>query len=260
MKLHDILLEKASKQSLGHFYIVEGSGDPEQNAEKLESFVHHLIRDYYQKIEGQRHSLLHLMDHPDIFVLGNLASTEDRVDKAFTVDDAGNFARFFEFKAVQSKRKFAIITEAHRVNQLIANKWLKLLEEPQGNVTIFLLNPRGQKLLETIQSRAIYLRLPVEPMTASLEDWNELLKDAQHMSLASFLETYQKNARTLREWVDQLLQWEALQGEGAEHKEAVQKWLKEFQEMEIFNQPSATKWSLFYSYLHQHIIPRWKKP
>src|SRR5690606_17310543 len=177
-------------------------------------------------------------------------------EKFFTVDESEALGRFFEFKAVQSERKFAVITEAHRINTIVANKWLKLLEEPTGTATVFLLNPRRQKLLDTIHSRAIHFRLPVRTEEPSSELWQEFLADVQKLSLSQFLETYQRGEFDLTHWTDQLIRWEALETNGAPEKAALQSWLKSFQEMETFHQPTATKWSLFYSYLHQHVLPR----
>lgn len=253
MNLHHTLLNKAKEESLGHFYIVEGPSPSE-----LESFIHGFIRDYYQKIEGHKQSLTHLMDHPDVFVLGNLSSTEDPEDKFFSVEESEGLSRFFEFRPVQSKRKFAVITEAHRINTIVANKWLKLLEEPQGECTIFLLNPRRQKLLDTIHSRAIHLRLKTKAPELDPAPWKEFISFTKAASLSQFLEEYSKSDEGIEFYLTHLIFWEALEPEGAEAKEALRDWLKKFQEMDVFHQPTATKWSLFYSFLQTHVIPRFR--
>lgn len=251
MNLRDILLQKGKKQELAHFYIVEG-GDQET----LETFVHHFIRDYYKDVEGHKQSMANLMDHPDVYVLGNLTSTEDPEDSPFTVLESEQLGRFFEFKAVQSQRKFAVITEAHRINTIIANKWLKLLEEPQGKATIFLLNPRGQKLLDTIHSRAIHLRLKAPSELPHPEEWREFLSSVKKQGLASFLDEHVRGEKDLEFWIKELVHWEATQAEGAEAKSALEEWLKSYQEMDLFHQPAATKWTLFYSHLKQYVLPR----
>lgn len=258
MNLHDTLLTKAKKDELAHFYIVE-TGAPEQEAfVHLLDFVHNFIRDYHQKVEGHKQSLTHLMDHPDVFVLGNLQDTEedDKSDKFFKVEEAETLSRFFEFKPVQGKRKFAVITEGHRINTTVANKWLKLLEEPHGTSTIFLLNPRGGQLLPTIHSRAIHLRLPVKKTEAEFSDWNEFLADLKQMTLSQFLENYR--GENLSYWVNELIRWESEQSEGVVSKDKLMNWLKTFQEMELFHQPSATKWTLFHAFLWEHVLPRVK--
>jgi DNA polymerase III delta prime subunit len=257
MNLHEILLKKAATQELGHFYIVETSAPESISHKKLLTFVHEFIRDYYQKIEGHKQSLAHLMDHPDVYVLGNLDEDEDdKKDKSFKVEQAEALSRFFEFKPVMGKRKFAVITEGHRITNIVANKWLKLFEEPQGLSTIFLLNPRRGKLLPTIHSRALHLRLPTKSDPLEFSEWNELISDLQKMTLSQFLENYSRGERDLTFWVNELIRWESEQLDSSAPKEALETWLKELGMMETFHQPTATKWSLFYSYLRESVLPR----
>jgi hypothetical protein len=248
VNLHDILLKHAKDQKLAHFYIVEGRG--------ALAFAHNFIRDYYQKIEGHKQSLNNLMDHPDVYVLGNLPETEKPEYKDFNVEEAGKLSRFFEFKPVQSKRKFAVITEGDRVNKTVANKWLKLLEEPTGESTIFLLNTLEQKLLPTIHSRALHIRLPRVKEDIDSTDWNQFLTEASKMPLSQFLETYSRGNYSLDLWISEVLRWESLQTDSAKSKNALVSWIKNFEEMDTFNQPHATKWALFHSYLGQHVFPR----
>lgn len=254
MNLAEILLTKAKNNELGHFYIVETSAPEHLAQETLLSFIHAFIRDYYQKVEGHKQGLANLMDHPDVYVLGNIAESED--DKPFKVEEAEAFARFFEFKPVQSKRKFAVITEGHRINTIVSNKWLKLLEEPQGTSTIFLLNPRRGQLLPTIHSRAIHLRLPVKLQASDFSDWNNLLEDLKKMTLSEFLENYSRSGADLGFWVNELIRWESEQTDRPDTKGALGSWLKEYQEMETFHQPAATKWALFYSYVRERVLSR----
>lgn len=256
MNIHEILMKKAAKNELAHFYLVESSAPEFEASESLMNFTHKFIKEYYQNVEGAKQSLTHLMDHPDVYVLGNLPDTEDPEDKFFSVEEAEAFSRFFEFKPVQGKRKFAVITEGHRINNIVANKWLKLLEEPTGNSTIILLNPRRQKLLDTIHSRAQHLRLPVSISQGNLEDWSAFLSETKNLSLAQFIDKNLKSDADVFFWTGELIRWEAEQLIQAESKFALNDWIKKLQEMETFHQPSATKWTLFYSFLHQHVLPR----
>jgi hypothetical protein len=249
----EILLQKARQDQLAHFYILECHLPEEESFPVLYSFAQTFISDYYTQVEHQK---IIPQDHPDVFVLGGRPEDEDRGSTNYTVEQAEALARFFNFRPVQGQRKFAIITEGHRITQVVANKWLKLFEEPQGLVTIFLLNPRGQQLLPTIHSRALHLRLAASMKKIDRNEWEQFLKDAQSMSLYEFLELYNKGERPLSFWNDQLLQWEADQFDRPQDKEALTTWLKKLNEMEVFRQPSATIWTLFYSFLHQHVLPR----
>lgn len=257
MNLHDLLLKKATKNELAHFYILETSASPEEAQQLLQNFVQNFIRDYYQKIEGAKQGLTHLMDHPDVFVLGNTSESEDeKQDKFFKVEEAETLARFFEFKPVQGKRKFAVITEGHRINATVSNKWLKLFEEPQGISTIFLLNPKKQQLLPTIHSRAIHLRLKANPSESGQDEWTEFLTNIQKMTLSQFLTEYSRGDRDLGFWVNEMIRWESERLDKIQSKQGLSSFLTSFQEMETFHQPTATKWALFYAHLKEFVLPR----
>lgn len=258
MNLSQILLNKASKNELAHFYIIESSA-PEEEAKKiLIDFTHQLIKDYYQKVESHKQSMIRLMDHPDVFVLGNSVPDDEKNEKFFKVEEAETLNRFFEFKPVQGLRKFAVVTEAHRINTIVANKWLKLFEEPQGNSTIFLLNPRRTQLLPTIHSRAIHLRLPSPSKPHDGLVWNQFISDVKKLSLSEFLEKFSKGETPIHYWINELIRWESEQNDNASPKQEFNKWLKSFNEMEVFNQLTATKWTVFYQYLKQQVLPRFK--
>lgn len=62
----------------------------------------------------------------------------------------------------QAERKVAAIYEADRMNATAANAFLKTLEEPPLDTTIFLLTSRPYALLETIRSRCLNFRLPTK--------------------------------------------------------------------------------------------------
>jgi DNA polymerase III delta prime subunit len=255
MNIHQILMDKAKKNELAHFYIIESSSS-ENAYEDLMGFTHHFIREYYQKIEGSKQSLLSLMDHPDVYVMGTHPENEEKKDPNYPVTEAEALIRFFEFKAVQGKRKFAVIPEGHKITNIVANKWLKLLEEPIGNSTIFLLNPRRQKLIETIHSRAQHLRLPFKANHQGLDDLKSFLATSAGQGLAQFIESNSKEARDVFFWSNELIYWEAEQSSSPESKMALVNWLKTLKEMETFHQPAATKWTLFYSYLQQYVLNR----
>ncbi len=254
--LHALLLKKAAEQKLAHFYIIESPQEEFQAQEELFNFTHNFIRDYYQKVEGSKMGLVNLMDHPDVFVMGLHPDYESKKDPDYIVEEAESLIRFFEMKPVQSKRKFAVIPEGHKVTSRVANKWLKLLEEPTGTSTIFLLNPRRQTLLETIHSRAQHLRLNSAKEAVSLDEFVTFLKEMKSQGLAEFLENHVRSDADVFYWTQRLIEWEAQQLQSMPAKTALNEWIKKLSELETFHQPSATKWTLFYSYLHQHVLPR----
>jgi hypothetical protein len=82
------------------------------------------------------------------------------------------------------------------------------------------------------------------------------LAATKSQTLAQFLEQNIKQNYDVFFWTNEMVKWEAQQLAHFESKLALVDWLKALQEMETFHQPSATKWTLFYSYLQNHILPR----
>jgi hypothetical protein len=76
------------------------------------------------------------------------------------------------------------------------------------------------------------------------------------MKFSGFLEKYSRGDLNLSYWMNMVLDWEAKQIDSIEAKSALQDFTKVFQEMELFHQPTATKWTLFYSHLKEHVLPR----
>ena len=251
MTIENTLLTKGKSGELAHFYLLETSLSEEKSSEVLYDFCHNFIRKYYHEVEKQTHPVNSLMDHPDVLVITGVEEKKD-----YTVEDAGLLEKFFSWKPVQSQRKFVVIPEAHRLTEILANKWLKLLEEPPVNATIFLLNPRRIKLLPTIQSRALGIRIPQKREKHVDTEWQEFLKSMKDMGLSKFLETFSKGERSLSFWMDELLHWETEQLTRMENKTELERVIKLIEEMNTFNQPAATKWTFLYHHLKDHVLPR----
>ena len=73
--------------------------------------------------------------------------------------------------------KVAIIYEADRMNQVTANAFLKPLEEPPAQTTLFILTTRPNDILETIRSRCVALRVDCPDDKIDNPDWQTWLAD-----------------------------------------------------------------------------------
>lgn len=73
--------------------------------------------------------------------------------------------------------KVAIIYEADRMNQVTANAFLKTLEEPPAQTTLFILSTRPNDILETIRSRCVALRVDCPDDKIDNPDWQTWLAD-----------------------------------------------------------------------------------
>ncbi len=73
--------------------------------------------------------------------------------------------------------KIAVIYEADRMNQVTANAFLKTLEEPPAQTTLFILTTRPNDILETIRSRCVALRVDCPDDKIDNPDWQTWLAD-----------------------------------------------------------------------------------
>lgn len=76
----------------------------------------------------------------------------------------------FSKSGVESKRKVFIIEDVEKMTPNAANSLLKFLEEPDGDVTAFLLTTAKQRLLPTILSRCQVVHFPVRPVEERIEE------------------------------------------------------------------------------------------
>lgn len=257
MKLLERLLQSGTEDKLAHFYILEsGKSQADLAFKDLLYFAETFITRYYKEIE--KNSLpKFLIDHPDVLWIGSPEYGED-TRQSYQVDDAADLARFLEFKAMQSKRKFVIITEADKVGVTVANKWLKILEEPMQTVTIFMLNPKRIKLLPTLLSRAQSLILPGE-WSVEMTKLTELMNSwkTKELSLAQFIEKYKESSKELNDLIQAVIDWETTQYDEFSDKKALAEFLIVWRESEVFRQSAATRATLLYAFLKSHILPRY---
>jgi DNA polymerase-3 subunit delta' len=91
-------------------------------------------------------------------------------------------------RGLESKRKVALVVDAHLMNQQAQNAFLKTLEEPPSDTTLILLASAPDKLLPTIRSRCskVYFGpLSMELVAERLQKERKL--DAQTAELAAVM-------------------------------------------------------------------------
>lgn len=76
-----------------------------------------------------------------------------------------------------SKKKVAIVYDADRMNITAANAFLKTLEEPPADTTLFLLTTKPHGLLPTIRSRCFLFKLPLKPEPIISDNWLNWIED-----------------------------------------------------------------------------------
>jgi DNA polymerase-3 subunit delta' len=96
------------------------------------------------------------------------------------IDDIRELMRQIQQTAGGGGRKVAVIYEADRVDSAGADTFLKTLEEPPADTTIFLLSTKPAKLGPTIRSRCHHFRVLPEappPPDPEWETWLDALDD-----------------------------------------------------------------------------------
>jgi DNA polymerase-3 subunit delta' len=89
---------------------------------------------------------------------------------------------------LESRRKVALITSAHRMNEAAQNAFLKTLEEPPSDTTLILIAAAMDKLLPTIRSRCSkvhFAPLPVDLVAQRVQQERKL--DPQTAALAAVM-------------------------------------------------------------------------
>jgi DNA polymerase-3 subunit delta' len=144
-----------------------------------------------------------------------------------------------QMRAVNSRRKVAIIPDADRLQTEAANAFLKTLEEPPKDSLLLLLSPLPEALPETILSRCIPIPLASDSEVRSKKEEEKLVKLLQQASRQTtwsiqfayrMAQEFQQLLRAVREEVKHETD-EALKGEQTRYKDATDgTWLEEREE------------------------------
>jgi len=109
--------------------------------------------------------------HPDLHEMRARGAA-----RIIAVEQARDLIKDINHAPSQGARKVAIIHEADRMKAAAANAFLKTLEEPPGNTTIFLITTRPYALLDTIRSRCQRFRVSFGFVRERLPEWSGWLK------------------------------------------------------------------------------------
>lgn len=149
-KVFKALFKNIIQDKAAHFFILS---DVTQSG-NFEKWTYDLLGHIFTHFLKKDVPSTSLINHTDFLAIENPV-----MDKNYTVDDMEPLFKFMHYKAMELPRKFLVIKNAHLINEKLSNKLLKTLEEPPIDCTIFLLNPNNIKLIPTIESRGIKIRV-----------------------------------------------------------------------------------------------------
>ena len=149
----EILLDHYQKKSMAHFYVIKSSScdQTENNEKNLNTWTHQL----FQKILSGKN----IQNHADCLVFQDEDQTIFSKEKNYTIEEMEQLNQFLQYKPLSLNYKFILMPSAHLVNELVSNHLLKVLEEPPTFAVFLLINHKNTKLLSTIESRAVNLRI-----------------------------------------------------------------------------------------------------
>lgn len=119
--------------------------------------------------------------HPDFFALRprgkarqiTIGTQAERVGGQWPQNTMRRLIHDLQHSAGAGQQKVAVVFEADRMNKATQNAFLKTLEEPPADTTIFLLTTRPHALLPTIRSRVFNFRVPGELVSFDHPDWRQ---------------------------------------------------------------------------------------
>lgn len=242
------LLKKARQKELAHFYILQGTaGDHGKQGQWVEQF----IREYWTSVEGRKLPSDLRSDADLLWLLPEISDEGDLRD--YKVENLSELFTFLGYRGIQSQKRFVVFEHSELITPIIANKLLKTLEEPVGDLTLFWLNPTGAKLLPTIESRALTLRLkwPHERALTPLLD--ELKKRFEAgLPLAEFLEESKKNFQ-LNQLLQETLEYEVSHDGPAQLKQELLDLIRTWNEAQIYHQSPGPTLMALHLYLSQRL-------
>lgn len=113
-----------------------------------------------------------VLRHPDCSVVRPVNKM-----RQIGIDPIRSLVRTVSHSANQGGCKVGIILEADRMNLAAANAFLKTLEEPPPDTTLFLLSTRPNDLPDTILSRCLAFPVPGEPDPVEHPAWKSWRDD-----------------------------------------------------------------------------------
>jgi hypothetical protein len=244
---------RARAKQLGHFYLFHGRP---QDCEKQKEWAAQFVRRHWKEVE--KHAVLPSNIRDDADLLWMAPPQEDDVTKDYRVDDWAPLWRFLSYRALRGGRRFVIVEDAHRISTVVANKLLKTLEEPEGEVTFLWLNPQGHQLLPTIESRAIGLSLTWPLAANSSQDQLQEVRsrlEAGDLSLATFLDEAKSGKFDPATLLNEFLTYEQLNEGSASLKQELLMLTKEWMEAQRYNQPIAPRLQWLHTLLSQRFRP-----
>jgi DNA polymerase-3 subunit delta' len=216
-------LRRAHEQNrLAHAYLI--SGPPGSGKQQLAA-------DLASLVNGTAVADVFSAKAREIFV----ARPESK-SRRIVIEQIRDLEHALQMRAINSRRKVAIISDADRLQPQAANAFLKTLEEPPKDSLLLLLSALPEALPETILSRCIAISLARDGQLQARDEEKKLVKLLQQVSHEQswtvpfayrLAQEFQRLLRAVREEVKRETD-EALKREQIRYRDATDgAWLEE---------------------------------
>jgi hypothetical protein len=190
--LTELLIKQQKAGKLAPFYIIRPPlMDPEFDLNLWsKDYLSIILSQHYQTTSDRALEKLE-HGHNDILII-----EKDESKKAYHVEHEGlsELVRMQSYKPSELAHQYILIMNAELITDIIANKLLKILEEPRSHQSIFFLCQGHRPLMKTIQSRAITLHHPYVKARKAVKDKKSLPPILDY--LKSYFEEHEQKVPT----------------------------------------------------------------
>jgi len=195
---------------LQHAYIFEGvAGTGKYEMAKWVAqglFCQNITADGNPCLECNQCVRIQAEEHPDVIIL-EPDGASIKVDQVRAIKDE------FSKSGMETRKKILIVKAMDKMTTSAANSILKFIEEPEGEITIFLLTTEVQQLLPTIISRSQTIHFPVRDINSRISQIVEQGASQTEASLLAYLTQDTDEAMEIlnddnfKDMVDAVWQW-----------------------------------------------------
>ena len=165
-EIRELFTKLIQQNTLQHAYIFEGvagSGKLELAVWVAQSlFCQNKNEDMPPCLECNNCLRIVQEEHPDVSVV-EPDGLSIKVDQVRAIKDE------FSKSGMESRKKILIVKDMDKMTTGAANSLLKFIEEPEGEIIIFLLTTSLQQMLPTIVSRSQIIHFPVQEIEGRIE-------------------------------------------------------------------------------------------
>jgi len=148
-----------------------------------------LVKNFLYKVfdDNNSYNLINNNSHPNIL---NIKKKDDK--KIIEIEQIREIIKFTNQSSFNNKSKFIVIDDVEYLNTSSSNALLKSLEEPNFNVIFFLVYNSNLKILDTIKSRCIEIKINLNQKDTKLivnKYFEDEIYDNINNSLSNFYST-----------------------------------------------------------------------